>query len=116
MAGINFSKRNIVLLLLIALIGLTLSVISFRYSAYTADEIARIASVDVRSNARIEAHDLSQILLHTLDSVTSNLRSLANSQPIQDGHGDVGLILLRNTQSSTSWPEHSEQKRTTNSS
>ena len=102
MAGINFSKRNIVLLLLIALIGLTLSIISFRYSAYTADEIARIASVDVRSNARIEAHDLSQILLHTLDSVTSNLRSLANSQPIQDGHGDVGLILLRNTQSSTS--------------
>jgi hypothetical protein len=77
LAGINFSKRNIVLLLLIALIGLTLSIISFRYSAYTADEIARIASVDVRSNARIEAHDLSQILLHTLDSVTSNLRSLA---------------------------------------
>ena len=102
MAGIIFSKRNIVLLLLIALIGLTLSIISFRYSAYTADEIARIASVDVRSNARIEAHDLSQILLHTLDSVTSNLRSLANSQPIQDGRGDVGLTLLRNTQSSTS--------------
>jgi signal transduction histidine kinase len=86
----------------IALIGLSLSVISFRYSAYTADEIARIASVDVRSNARIEAHDLSQILLHTLESVTSNLRSLANSQPIQDGHVDGGLTLLNNTQSSTS--------------
>jgi signal transduction histidine kinase/uncharacterized protein YcfL len=101
LAGIIFSKRNIVLLLLVALIGLILSIISFRYSAYTADEIARIASVDVRSNARIEAHDLSQILLHTLDSVTSNLRSLANSQPIQDGQRDVGLTLLRNTQSST---------------
>jgi signal transduction histidine kinase len=86
----------------IALIGLSLSVISFRYSAYTADEIARIASVDVRSNARIEAHDLSQILLHTLESVTSNLRSLANSQPIQEGHVDGGLTLLNNTQSSTS--------------
>ncbi|MGH9996162.1 MAG: sensor histidine kinase, partial [Nitrososphaeraceae archaeon] len=86
----------------IALIGLSLSVISFRYSAYTADEIARIASVDVRSNARIEAHDLSQILLHTLESVTSNLRSLANSQPVQDGHIDGGLTLLDNTQSSTS--------------
>lgn len=101
MAGIIFSKRNIVLLLLVALIGLILSIISFNYSTYTADEIARIASVDVRSNARIEAHDLSQILLHTLDSVTSNLRSLANSQPIQDGQRDVGLTLLRNMQSST---------------
>lgn len=89
------------MLLLVALIGLILSIISFNYSTYTADEIARIASVDVRSNARIEAHDLSQILLHTLDSVTSNLRSLANSQPIQDGQRDVGLTLLRNMQSST---------------
>jgi hypothetical protein len=102
LAGIIFSRKNIVLLLVIALIGLSLSVISFRYSAYTADEITRIASVDVRSNARIEAHDLSQILLHTLESVTSNLRSLANSQPIHDGHVDGGLTLLNNTQSSTS--------------
>lgn len=102
MAGFNFSRKNIVLLLVIALIGLSLSFISFRYSAYTADEIGRIASVDVKSNARIEAHDLSQILLHTLESVTSNLRSLANSQSLHDGHVDVGVRLLNNTQSSTS--------------
>jgi signal transduction histidine kinase len=102
LAGIIFSRKNIVLLLVIALIGLSLSVVTFRYSTYTADEIARIASVDVRSNARIEAHDLSQILLHTLESVTSNLRSLAKSQPIHDGHVDVGLRLLNNTQASTS--------------
>ena len=102
MAGIIFSRKNIVLLLVIALIGLSLSIVTFRYSTYTAEEIARIASVDVRSNARIEAHDLSQILLHTLESVTSNLRSLANSQPIHDGHVNVSLRLLNNTQSSTS--------------
>jgi signal transduction histidine kinase len=102
LAGIIFSRKNIVLLLVIALIGLSLSIVTFRYSTYTSDEIGRIASVDVRSNARIEAHDLSQILLHTLGSVTSNLRSIANSQPIHDGHVDVGLRLLNNTQSSTS--------------
>jgi signal transduction histidine kinase len=102
LAGIIFSRKNIVLLLVIALIGLSLSIISFRYSAYTADEIARIASVDVRSNARIEAHDLSQILLHTFESVTSNLRSIAISEPIQEGNIDVGLRLLNNTQASTS--------------
>ena len=87
---------------MIGIIGLSLSVISFRYSTFTADEIARIASIDVRSNARIEAHDLSQILLHTLESVTSNLRSLANSQPIHDGQVNDGLTLLNETQSSTS--------------
>ena len=65
MAGFNFSRKNIVLLLVIALIGLSLSFISFRYSAYTADEIGRIASVDVKSNARIEAHDISNFTAHT---------------------------------------------------
>lgn len=102
MAGIIFSKKNIALLLVIASIGIALSLVSFRYSAYTAEEIARIASVDVKSNAQIEAHDLSQILLHTLESVTNNLRALANSQPVQNGDEDAGLSLLNNTQASTS--------------
>lgn len=102
MAGIIFSKKNIALLLVIASIGIALSLVSFRYSAYTAEEIARIASVDVKSNAQIEAHDLSQILLYTLESVTNNLRALANSQPVQNGDEDAGLSLLNNTQASTS--------------
>jgi signal transduction histidine kinase len=102
LAGIIFSKKNIALLLVIASIGIALSLVSFRYSAYTAEEIARIASVDVKSNAQIEAHDLSQILLYTLESVTNNLRALANSQPVQNGDEDAGLSLLNNTQASTS--------------
>ncbi|HZD34510.1 MAG TPA: sensor histidine kinase [Nitrososphaeraceae archaeon] len=97
-----FSRKNIVVLLVITLIGISLSIISFRYSAFTADEIARIASVDVRSNARIEAHDLSQILLHTLESVANNLRSLSNSQPVQEGQVNIGRTLLNNSQYSTS--------------
>jgi signal transduction histidine kinase len=102
LVGLIFSRKNIVVLLVITLIGISLSIISFRYSAYTADEIARIASVDVRSNARIEAHDLSQILLHTLESVANNLRSLADSQPVLDRHVNIGLTLLNSSQSSTS--------------
>lgn len=87
---------------MIASIGIALSLVSFRYSAFTADEIARIASVDVRSNAQIEAHDLSQTLLHTLESVTNNLEGLANSQPLQNGDVAAGQLLLKNTQGSTS--------------
>jgi signal transduction histidine kinase len=102
LAGIIFSRKNIALLLVIASIGIALSLVSFRYSAFTADEIARIASVDVRSNAQIEAHDLSQTLLHTLESVTNNLEGLANSQPLQNGDVAAGQLLLKNTQGSTS--------------
>jgi signal transduction histidine kinase/uncharacterized protein YcfL len=102
LAGIIFSRKNIALLLVIAAIGIALSLVSFRYSAFTADEIARIASVDVKSNAQIEAHDLSQTLLHTLESVTNNLKALANSQPVQNGDVPTGQSLLKNTQGSTS--------------
>jgi signal transduction histidine kinase/uncharacterized protein YcfL len=101
LAGIIFSRKNIALLLVIASIGIALSLVSFRYSAFTAGEIARIASVDVKSNAQIEAHDLSQTLLHTLESVTNNLEALANSQPVQNGDVAAGQ-LLKNTQGSTS--------------
>ncbi len=87
---------------MIASIGIALSLVSFRYSAFTAGEIARIASVDVKSNAQIEAHDLSQTLLHTLESVTNNLEALANSQPLQNGDVAAGQLLLKNTQGSTS--------------
>jgi signal transduction histidine kinase len=102
LAGIIFSRKNIALLLVIASIGIALSLVSFRYSAFTAGEIARIASVDVKSNAQIEAHDLSQTLLHTLESVTNNLEALANSQPLQNGDVAAGQLLLKNTQGSTS--------------
>jgi signal transduction histidine kinase/uncharacterized protein YcfL len=102
LAGIIFSRKNIALLLVIASIGIALSLVSFRYSAFTAEEIARIASVDVKSNAQIEAHDLSQTLLHTLESLTNNLKALANSQPVQKGDVLAGQSLLKNTQGSTS--------------
>lgn len=102
MRSIVFSKKSVVLLLVIASVGIVLSLVSVRYSSYTAEEISRIASVDVRSNAQIESHDLSQILLHTLESLSDNLRSLANSQPILNGDVDDGNMLLNNTQASTS--------------
>lgn len=98
----TLTRSNLAILLIIAAIGIFLSVISYQYSTITANEISRIASMDVRSNAKIEAHDLSQILVHSIDSVTNNLQALTNSPPFQNT-SDVrtGQVLLNSAQDST---------------
>ena len=81
---VAFSKNNLVLLLVIAAIGTSLSILSYQYSSITAKEIAEIASQEIRSNARIEAHDLSELLIHDIQSITNNLRTLADAPTIHN--------------------------------
>ena len=96
-----FSKSNIVLLLVIAAIGTSLSILSYQYSSVTAKDIAEIASQEIRSNARIEAHDLSELLIHDIQSITNNLRTLAASPAIQNNMTKLAQALIDNAQAST---------------
>ena len=102
MLQITFSKHNIALLFIIAAAGLALSVVSYQYSSFTADEIAKIASQDVTSNARIQAYDLSRILVRGIDSITTNLRILTKSPTIQNNETEMAQILINTAQNSTS--------------
>ena len=81
---------------------MALSVVSYQYSSFTAGEISKIASQDVTSNAKIQAYDLSRILVHGIDSITTNLRILVNSPTIQNNRTDMSQILLNTAQNSTS--------------
>ena len=97
----HLSKNNITLLFIIAAVGISLSILSYQYSTFTANEIAKAASQDVRLNARIEAYDLSRILVHTIDSITTNLRALANAPTIQNNETEKAQILFNTAQQST---------------
>ena len=101
MIQITFSKHNIALLFIIAAVGLALSMVSYQYSSFTADEIAKIASQDVTSNARIQAYDLSRILVRGIDSITANLRILTKSPTIQNNETEMAQILINTAQNST---------------
>ncbi len=96
------SKGNIGLLLFIAIIAIILSVLSYEYSSFTASKIAGISSNDVRSNARIEAYHLSQILIQSISSITNNLEALTNSLPQLAPENRTIQFLLDNAQDSTS--------------
>jgi signal transduction histidine kinase len=95
------SKNNIALLFIIAAAGISLSILSYQYSTFTANEISKAASQDVRLNARIEAYDLSRILVHSIDSITTNLRALANAPTIQSNETEKAQILFNTAQEST---------------
>jgi signal transduction histidine kinase len=101
LAELGFFRRNIFPLLIIIGTGTFLSVLSYQYSSFTADEIAKIASQDVRSNSRIEAHDLSQILVHRIGSITNNLQALTMARPIQQNELETAQYLLNAAQYST---------------
>jgi len=98
---VAFSKSNIVLLLVIAAIGTSLSILSYQYSSVTAKDIAEIASQEIRSNARIEAHDLSELLIHDIQSITNNLRTLVAAPAIHNNMTTLTQVLIDSAQAST---------------
>ena len=101
MLGATFSRNNVIILLIIAIIGIGLSILSYQYSSFTANEIANISSQDVRSNARIEVYQLSRILVRSMESISNNLQGLSNSVSLLDIENDDVQRLFDSAQSST---------------
>jgi hypothetical protein len=100
--GLSVFKNNVSLLLIIIIIGIgSLSIISYQSASFTADEIKKIAEEDIKSNARIQAYDLSRILVHSLDSINSNLKVLSSSPFLFENDIDEVQNLLYSAQSST---------------
>ena len=78
------TKTNIVILVIIAAIALVLSIFAYQYSTFTSNKIVDIASHDVSSDARIEVHDISQILANKLQNVGVLLQTLSESPAIHN--------------------------------
>ena len=101
MLGATFSRNNVIILLIIAIIGIGLSILSYQYSSFTANEIANISSQDVRSNAKIEVYQLSRILVRSMESISNNLQGLSNSISLLDIKNDNIQGLFDSAQTST---------------
>jgi signal transduction histidine kinase len=99
--GATFSRNNVIILLIIAIIGIGLSVLSYQYSSFTANEIANISSHDVRSNAKIEVYQLSRILVRSMESISNNLQGLSNSISLLGIKNDNIQRLFDSAQTST---------------
>lgn len=98
----GLSAKGIGLLCIVATIAAILSFVSFEYSSYTSDQILRIASEDIRTNAKVQLHDLNRMLVSKMDSADTNLRFLAESPALQYSDPVQAMALLDSAQASTS--------------
>ena len=96
-----FSKNSIALLAITAAVAAALLLASFQYSNYTSGEILKIAAEDVRSNAKIQSHDLERILVNKVGSVTTNLRVISSAPTVQDEEAERAQPLFNTAQDST---------------
>ena len=95
------SWDSIILLIAIAGLAVILSIISYRYSSSTSNDIVEIASQDIRSNARIEVHDLSKLLANRLETINLMIQTLTDAPAIQNNEFQRSLVIINNRQNHT---------------
>src|SRR5919198_1550723 len=78
-----------------------LSFFTYQYSTFAANQIFEIARGESRSNAVIQAHDLSAVLANKVESISTNLRIMADAPMIQSGNVEGAAPLFTAARKST---------------
>jgi hypothetical protein len=89
------------LLIIIAAVAIILSIFSYQNFTITSDRIVDIASEEIRSNTKIQVHDLSKILANRLESMTILLQTLADSPAIQNNEFSRAQVIINYRQNYT---------------
>jgi signal transduction histidine kinase len=97
----RLSQSNIGVLALVAGMAIALSLISYQYSTDASSQITKIAADNVRSNAEIQANDLSNNLINKIDSVTTALEILADANGVQSQNITRAAQLFAKAKAST---------------
>jgi signal transduction histidine kinase len=96
------SRRNLGIIAIIIAIAISLSLISYQYSQYSAAQIEEISIRDTRSNAEIQAYNLGHALASKLEDITSSLRIMGASRSIQEGDLSRAASIFNEAQLATS--------------
>jgi signal transduction histidine kinase len=92
---------RITFITVIAVASIALSLVSYQYSANISNRAIELSAEDVRSNAEIEAHDISQLLVNKIEGIMDNLEIMASAQSVQSQELDRAKSLFDAAQSST---------------
>jgi signal transduction histidine kinase len=95
-------RRSYLLLTILILCSGILSFLSYYYSSLAAKQIVELASEDIRSNARIQAHDLGSILSNALNTVATNLGIIAIFHETLEQQSNIESSIFDIVQQSTS--------------
>jgi signal transduction histidine kinase len=108
LASLNCSRlsrshsSHVLFIAIISSVAIILSLVIFQYSANISTRAIELSANDVRSNAEIEAHDISQILVHKVEGVMDNLEIIASAESVHLKELDRARSLFDSGQSSSS--------------
>jgi hypothetical protein len=96
------TRRNLGIIAIITAIAISLSLISYQYSQYSAAQIEEISIRESKSNAEIQAYDLGNALANKLDDITSLLQTIGAARSIQEGDLRTAASIFNEAQVATS--------------
>jgi signal transduction histidine kinase len=99
--GLAISKNTLVILVAIGATATILSMLAFQYSNSISTKVVDIAIQEIRSNAIIQAHDLSEILTNRLESIIPLLQTLSDSPAIQNNEYQRARLIIDSRQNYT---------------
>ena len=97
----TLSKTNLTILVVIAVVAVLLSVFSYQYYTFTSAKISDIALHEIKTNAQIQVHDLSQILSNKFESISNLLQTLADSPAIHNNEYNRAFSVIDSRQQYT---------------
>jgi signal transduction histidine kinase len=90
------------MLIAISATAIILSILAYQYSNSISTKVVDIATQEIRSNAIIQAHDLSEILANRIESIIPLLQTLADSPAIQNNEYQRARLIIDFRQNYTS--------------
>ncbi len=92
--GLAISRNSLFILLAIGVTAIILSVLAFQYSNSISTKVVDIATQEIRSNAIIQAHDLSEILTNRLESIIPLLQTLTDAPALQNNEYQRARVII----------------------
>ncbi|MGI0043766.1 MAG: hypothetical protein ACRD47_08650, partial [Nitrososphaeraceae archaeon] len=100
--GLAISKNSLVILIAISATAIILSILAYQYSNSISTKVVDIATQEIRSNAIIQAHDLSEILANRIESIIPLLQTLADAPALQNNDYQMARLIIDFRQNYTS--------------
>ena len=94
-------KSSTIALSIIAIVAISLSIVSFEYGSYNSQKIAELASKEIKTNSEVKAHGISKIIENKFDKVNAVLSTLATSPAIHNVELARGYDIINLRQDST---------------
>jgi signal transduction histidine kinase len=97
----KYLRNNSLVIILVIATAVSLSILAYQFSNQTLDRINQVSINGIRTNAEIQALDLSNSLANKLGDVTGTLKLISNAPAITEANLTRSKIILNQAKNSS---------------